>query len=210
MKKKQTPSSGKISVTSVIEHRKFKHQEKASYDKQQFTFSSSGGIKPNPSKVAVVELPKVDFTKNVTCPICLSWTSLNRFLISTKKGYDKGTGKCPECGFKVKMKTLFGLSKWTPEEYAEFVIKYPSGAFFAKVQKVPFNTWKDRLRLMGWSTPFWNRYNSLKAGIERPDEEEMRRINQQADEYERDWKDSDEREKFKAEFDRKQEGINWS
>lgn len=200
-KKKLAPSSGKISVQTASEAKKFKKHEKAEEDKQQRIFGADGAIKPNPSKFAVIEGPKIDFNKKVTCPICLSWGSLNKFLISTKKGYDKGSAKCPFCNRIVKIKTLFGLTTWTPEQYAHFVYTYPAGAFFAKVKEIPggFDKWKERLRIMKWSTQFWSQYRAEKA---ESGEETIRK----ADEYEADWADR-EKEAARKEFDKRQ--VEW-
>lgn len=105
---------------------------------------------------------------------CLSWAGLGKFLISTKKGYNKGQGNCPECHQNMKLKTLFGLGKWTPEQYAQFITEYPSGAFWKRVEKAGWEAWKSRLAIMKWTQPFWNEYKRLnpKEEDEKATEEE--------------------------------------
>lgn len=151
---------------------KWNREMKIKEAQAQMCFTTDGSLKHNESKLIKVEAPKIDFTKNVTCPFCLSWLPLGKFLISTKKGYNQGTGHCPICDQKMKMKTLFGLGKWTPEQYAQFITEYPTGAFWKKVKS--FEEWKKRLSLMKWSQPFWNEYKRLnpKMEDEKPTEEE--------------------------------------
>ena len=144
---------------------KYKREWGARDDKQQLVFSADGDLKSNEFKFAKVEEKKIDFTKKVTCPFCLSWLPLSKFIISTKEGYNQGLGKCSECGCGMRLKTLFALGKWSPEEYAKFVVEYPYGKFWAKINSI-FLTWKDRLELMGWTEKFWKEYHRLNPRID--------------------------------------------
>lgn len=179
-------------------HQKYPRQQHAKEDMQQTMFyqnpSNQVDFKGNPNKYAKIEEKKIDYTKKVTCPFCLSWMPLNHFLISGKKGINKGLGKCSECGAGMRLKTLFALGSWTPEEYAKFVVEYPYGAFFAKINK-NFGAWKARLQLMKWSERFWLEYRRLNPKLE--DEKEV------SPEENEDWNAYD-REQTKKEFERRQ------
>jgi transcription elongation factor Elf1 len=172
----------------------FKREFAAHEDKQQTQFTKSGAVVLNPNVNAKIEQKKIDFTKKVTCPFCLTWTQLSKFLISTKKGYNQGLGKCSECGHNMRLGTLFNLGRWTPEEYAKFVVEYPAGAFW---KRVPFETWKRRLFLMGWSERFWLEYRKLNPKKGEGVQEEAT-----AEENEL-WNDYD-RAEAKREFEKRQ------
>ena len=88
---------------------------------------------------------------------------LQKYLISTKKGYHQGLGLCPDCKNKMQFKSL--LADWTAEQYAEWVYPYSVDGFW---QKCKWTQWKERLAKMGWATLFWNKYKQLKA--ENPSE----------------------------------------
>lgn len=173
---------------------KFKHEPRKIVrmyprDKQQSVFGDDGSITQNTCPTAVIKPKPIDFTRKVTCPFCLTFDLLTHFLISTKKGYNQGTGHCPSCNQNMKMKTLLSMNKWTPEQYAQFVVDYPPGGFFNKVKAgCGFQTWFDRLKLITcyqkvngelkkttWSKPFWKEYRRLKPKEEettKEDEEE--------------------------------------
>lgn len=163
------------------EEPKFKHEPRIKVrmyptDKQQTVFGDNGAITENTCKTAITIQKTVDFTKKVTCPFCLTFDFLTKFLISTKKGYNQGTGHCPSCNLNMKMKTLLSMNKWTPEQYAQYIVDYPPGTFFNKIKKgCGFQTWFNRLKLIkcyqkvngqlkevSWSGPFWKEYRRLK------------------------------------------------
>ena len=142
---------------------KWNRETKIKEAQEQMIFTSTGALKHNESKLVKPTQPQIDFNKKVTCPFCLAWAGLGKFLISTKKGYNQGQGHCPECNQNMKLKTLFGLGKWPPEQYAQFVVEYPPGGFFDRIHKgVGFETWNQRLKIMKWSVPFWQEYRRLK------------------------------------------------
>jgi transcription elongation factor Elf1 len=135
-------------------------QERARRDSQQMVLKNSG-IDKNPSLYTVVESSMaINPKKKVTCPFCLGLEEFRKFLVSTKKGISTGTAKCPLCGVTFRMKSLVGMAKWTAEEYAKWVYNYSKEGFWSKVN---FNTWKGRLKLMGWTNDFWDAYNILKG-----------------------------------------------
>lgn len=166
--------------------------EKALYDKKQLIFTAQGSLKSNEFRFAKVEEKAIDFNKKVTCPFCLSWQTLNKFLISTKEGYHKGLGHCQECNQNVQFKTLFNLGQWTPEQYAKFVVDYPPAGFFKKIK---FDEWKNRLNLMKWGQRFWTEYRRLNPKIE----EESHATDEGDDDQ------SYDREELKREFERRQQ-----
>ena len=92
------------------------------------------------------------------CPFCLHLGKIDIFLISTAKGYHRGLGQCPECKNQFRWTTL--TAEWTPEQYAEWVYDYSQAGFW---QKIPYKTWSERLRKIGWSARFWRRYKQLKG-----------------------------------------------
>ena len=94
----------------------------------------------------------------VSCPFCLHTGKISEFLISTKKGYHKGLGLCPECKNKMQLRSL--TAEWTPEQYAEWCFRYSMDGFW---QKVPFKKWSDRLHKISWSYRFWAKYKQLKG-----------------------------------------------
>jgi hypothetical protein len=81
-------------------------------------------------------------------------------------------GKCPLCGQGVHLRTLKLMSTCTAKQYAEWVWPYSKFGFWKLVQLVPFSTWKDRLKLMGWTQEFWDRYKELKAAADKDDVQE--------------------------------------
>ena len=116
----------------------------------------------------------------VYCPFCLFYAKMGAFLISTKKGFHRGLGKCSDCNQKMQLRTL--TSEWTIEEYAEWCYNYSVSGFW---QKVPYQKWSSRLKKMGWAQKFWNRYKALKGGdVEESPEEYY--IRMQAEAYEAD------------------------
>lgn len=142
-----------------LEHRRYLRQEKSKEDKQQSILCVSG-IAPNPHHFAVKADLEIPYDKKVTCPFCLALGELNKFLTSTKKGISRSHVKCPFCHQGFLMRTLLLMTKWSAKEYAEWAQPYSHSGFW---QKVNFDVWKDRLRIIGWTEEFWNRYKELKT-----------------------------------------------
>lgn len=175
---KQIPIDGLLRNDSQIQHQRDIRLEKAKKDLRQTVFFQTEGkevsIKSNPHKFAIITEKGIDPFKNTTCPFCLGISRLRLFLISTKKGFDRGKGKCPLCGQGMRLQTLVKMETWKPEEYAAFVFGYRTSGFW---QKIDFATWKKRLGLMGWTQPFWDEYKRLRGdGSDALTEEEKRQV----------------------------------
>jgi len=186
-KLKHVPIFGTISRPSGRQVRKWHVQAKCSEDKEQMLFCQTAsqelGLKANPSKFATIAEKGIDPFEKTTCPFCLGLNPLRLFLISAKKGYDRGIGKCPLCDKKMKLSTIVKMETWTPEQYAAFVYDYRSSGFW---QKISFATWKKRLNMMNWGKRFWDEYKRLKGGF--LDDETERRYKELANEYEASFK----------------------
>ena len=113
------------------------------------------------------------------CPFCLHLDRLEKYMISTKKGYHQSMAQCPECKNKMLIRSL--TSKWTPEQYADWVYPYSVDGFW---QKCKYDIWKKRLYIIGWSTRFWNRYMQLK-GEPKPESYEEYVQRKQKEEWEK-------------------------
>jgi len=126
-------------------------------DKQQVRFGKQAEvIQPKPTETT--QFTSVNFNELVMCPFCLFQGKLSQFLISTKKGISQGKAQCPECHNGMLMKSLW--SDMNAKEYAKWVYGYSKSGFW---KKCPFNTWKARLKKVGWSYDFWNTYKGLKG-----------------------------------------------
>jgi hypothetical protein len=170
---------------SAADHRRYARQEKAKYILQQQIFAQEKGeltLKENPFKYAKLEEKGVDPTKSVTCPFCLGLEKLRLFLVSTKKGFDRGNGKCPLCGHRMRFQTLLKVMS-SPEQYAVFAFTYPAWSFWERVKHAGFNVWKRRLKMMDWTERFWDEYKRQRGDTE--EEEEERRLKNEVDAYER-------------------------
>jgi len=117
--------------------------------------TSPKGCKP---KQKPRTLQTYTITTPVLCPFCLHIGKINEFLISTKKGYHRNLGQCPECNNKMRLSTL--TAEWTPEQFAEFAYNYATSGYW---QKVPFKKFNNRLYKIGWAKKFWDRYKQLKG-----------------------------------------------
>ena len=127
----------------------------------------------------------IDPFLNVRCPFCLSHLPLTKFLITRydrkgrSKGFDRGKGKCPECGQGMRLQTFMSMRTWmlakAPEEgvllYAAWVYEYRRSGFFQKIKFAQFNS---MLKSMGWSRDFWDEYKRLKGDL--PSAEEQDRV----------------------------------
>ena len=180
MKPKHIPFSGRASRPSGLQMKKWRVQSKASEDKQQqvFCVTASQGVelKSNHNKFATITEKGIDPFLNVRCPFCLSHLPLTKFLITRydrkgrSKGFDRGKGKCPECGQGMRLQTLVSMRQWmlvkSPEEgvflYAAWVWEYRRSGFFQKIKFAQFNS---MLKSMGWSREFWDQYKRLKGDL---------------------------------------------
>jgi len=157
--------------------KKWKRERQASADKSQSTIAPYGkqGYK-------LKEAPPVTQTytidEPVMCPFCLHIGKINEFLLSTKKGFDKRLGQCPECENKMMIRSL--TAEWTPEQFAEWVYNYVESGYW---QKVKFDKFRERLNKIGWSYRFWTKYKQLKG--EEPTESYQKWLERkQREEYE--------------------------
>ena len=169
--------NGQAGKPSGKQLRKWRIQSSCGEDKAQMLFSQSSGqevvLKANPSKFVTITEKGIDPFKKTTCPFCLSFSQLRTFLISTKKGFDRGKGSCPICGLGMQLQTLVKMEKWTAKEYAEFVFNYRTSGFWQKIQPF-FQTWKKHLSMMGWTKEFWDEYKKRRDGVDLPDAETQR------------------------------------
>ncbi len=201
-KPKRIPMDGKLRHVSGLQVRAWRRQEKAGRDLQQTVFCPTASqdleLKGNPNRFATITEKGIDPFLNVRCPFCLSHMQLTKFLISLKskkgknKGYDRGKGKCPECGLGMQLKTLQKMRDWmlakTPEDgvkkYAAWVFEYRSSGFWQeKIDKyVGFEKFCSMLTSMKWADAFFKEYNRLKGDL--PDEETQKKYDALADAYE--------------------------
>jgi len=139
---------------------KWDREQKAKEDKQQTRLNPK-----SPSFIQVKQETKTEITQIHTgeyyCPFCLHVGKIEQYLISTKKGYHKGLGLCPECKNQMQFKSL--TAAWTPEQFAEWAYSYSASGYW---QKVPFSKFNERLRQIGWLERFWARYKQLKGSDE--------------------------------------------
>jgi len=156
---------------------KWKREQAALDDKKQSILNPQ-----LPDKVEMRRKNVVEFTAAHTglyrCPFCLHEAKIERFLISTKAGYHKGLGKCPECENQMQLKTL--TEKMTPEQFAEFALRYSTAGYW---QKVKFTVFNQRLKDLGAAVKFWKRYRELK-GEETTEGYEAYLMRKQQEEYE--------------------------
>ena len=145
----------------VMSHRKYVREQKAKSDEQQATLNPKNPSFIQHKKQIEVNIAET-FSATYRCPFCLGLNKINAYLISTKKGYNKGLGHCPECNNKMQLKTL--TAEMTPEQFAEFAFGYSSSGYW---QKVPFSKFNSRLKLIGWLERFWNEYRKLKGDSDK-------------------------------------------
>jgi len=149
-----------------MSHKKWRREQKAKDDNRQSRFTKTGTVQ-EPIKMTTIIGQVIPVTEQFSCPFCLGIYPLQKYLISTSKGYHRGLAKCPECGNQMRFESL--TKQWTPEQYAEWCYPYSASGFW---QKVPFTKWKDRLYKIGWSSRFWSRYRQLKGEDETPSYEQ--------------------------------------
>ena len=90
------------------------------------------------------------------CPFCLYIGAINEFYIQTKKGVSQKRARCPDCNTLMYMRSL--TKHMTVEEYAEWVFNYSLSGFW---KKCPYEKFKTRMKKLGWSRRFWDRYRAL-------------------------------------------------
>jgi len=136
---------------------KFKDQMKAKFDKRQTELApnTETGVK---EKTPTFNIQTANMTDIVTCPFCLYFGKIQEFLVSTKKGISQSKAACPQCKNGMMMRSL--ISEMSIEDYAEWCYEYSGSGFW---QKVPFRTWAERLRKLGWAYKFWKKYRQLKG-----------------------------------------------
>lgn len=127
-------------------------------DKKQVRFDDNGWL-VKPQSQPIIERAVINPNEEVMCPFCLFQAKLSRFFISNKKGISESNAMCPECKNGMRMRTL--LADMSADDYATFVFAYRRMGFW---QKCPFDSWRKRLKSIGWATPFWEKYKELKAG----------------------------------------------
>jgi transcription elongation factor Elf1 len=141
-----------------MEHQKYLRQERAKADKAQTRFTDQGFIfRPR----LIVKHEHLDINETVNCPFCLFEAPLRKFLVSTKKGLSVGKAKCPDCDNTMFMDTL--TAERTIQEYALWCFDYAKSDFWGKV---PFQKFKMRLKMLGVSQEFWDKYKQLKGTYE--------------------------------------------
>jgi len=119
------------------------------------------------------------YTGPFFCPYCLDIGRLGEFRVQVKRGWSQKMAKCPECNQRMRMTTL--TKDMTPEDYADWVFQMSFSGFW---QRVDFYEWNRRLRLLGWSYRFWQRYKQLKGeqGLEAQIKEMERQQKEWAEE----------------------------
>ncbi|MBU1067743.1 hypothetical protein KKE60_08145 [Patescibacteria group bacterium] len=137
--------------------RKYNREQKVKDDKQQTMLDPKSPSFIKSKKKVIISITET-YTGAYMCPFCLHSDRINAYLISTKKGYHKGLGHCPECNNQMQIKTL--TSDMTPEQFAQFAYEYSSQGYW---QKVKFEQFNNRLHAIGWSKRFWAKYRELKG-----------------------------------------------
>jgi len=157
--------------------KKYNREQRAKDDKQQTMLNPK-----SPSFIQSKKKPEIQITETYTgtymCPFCLHQDKINAYLISTKKGYHKGLGHCPECNNQMQIKTL--VADMTPEQFANFAFEYSMQGYWSKVKFKEFN---DRLYKIGWAERFWIEYKKLKGediGTEKYQDYLMRKQEEEA------------------------------
>ena len=140
-----------------MSHKKYVREQKAKTDEQQALLNPKNPSFIQPKHKIEVNMAET-FSGVYRCPFCLGLNKISAYLISTKKGYHKGLGHCPECNNQMQLKTL--TAEMTPEQFADFAFNYSSSGYW---QKVLFSKFNERLKLIGWLERFWTEYKKLKG-----------------------------------------------
>jgi transcription elongation factor Elf1 len=144
-------------MSTDLEHQRYLRQERAKQDKKQMIFGLEG-LQHRPG----VKVVSTMLNTICLCPFCFHQAKADEFVVSTKKGFHQGLGKCRACGNQSQWKNL--RARWTAESLADWVYAYRADGFWKKVKYQWFNAGLAR---MGWVEAFWNRYKQLKGS---PDE----------------------------------------
>lgn len=160
-----------------MSYKKYNREQAAKDDKQQMMLNPK-----SPSFIQSKKKPEIQVTEIYTgtymCPFCLHQDRIGAYLISTKKGYHKGLGHCPECNNQMQIKTL--TADMTSEQFANFAFEYSTQGYWSKVKFKEFN---DRLYKIGWLEQFWAEYKKLKgedSGTEKYQDYLMRKQEEEA------------------------------
>lgn len=138
----------------------WKEQQKVIEDAQQYVLNPDLSISVNPYKFAKKE-SNVKYDSIVLCPFCLTSDRLDKFVLR------KGLRVCPCCGSQLKLSTLTGINDIN--KFVEFVFNYRFNGFWGKicldkpVKETRFPTWNQRLRNLGLSLEFWEKYKAMKG-----------------------------------------------
>lgn len=174
---------------SIQEHKRYVRGEEVKHDKNQLMFSSSGQLKANPNIVIISHETLLPLDKQMSFPFCLGLSEFRKFLVSNKQGISRNLGKCPLCRNGLYLQSLFKMSKFTGKGYADWVFSYKG--FFKKIK---WNEWRGRLKLIGWTQEFWDRYHELKGEREEeggPEDSFMDYINRKGEEAAAEWNQQD-------------------
>lgn len=139
---------------------KWDREQTAKEDTQQAIFAD-GQVKLRPRSTVKVTA----HSKTAMCPFCFHAESLDKFAVSTKKGFHRSLGCCPACNKQSQLRNL--TAAWTPEGFAEWVYDYRADGFWRKV------TWpwfKAGLKRLGWTDRFWTKYKTLRGTSSEEDE----------------------------------------
>lgn len=146
--------------------KKMKREQKAYDDQAQAILAPE-----NPNFVRergrVITTASMAHTGKYMCPFCLHIGKLQQFLVSTKKGISQKTAKCPECHNTMRMKTL--TYDFTVEQFAKWCAEYALSGYW---QKVPFEKFNRRLKMLGIRYRFWKAYKTFKGEDEQPSYDE--------------------------------------
>jgi transcription elongation factor Elf1 len=91
------------------------------------------------------------------CPFCLWEGDIYAFRIKLKKGYSFKSAECPDCGAKMRMKSLTMDLK--PVDYAKWLYEYVK---FGGYSKIKWDKLKYRLKQMGIAKTFWEAWKLAK------------------------------------------------
>jgi len=150
-------------MIKMNDHKRYLIQERLKHDLEQ-TILSEKGITKNQNYLAQKMIQFKD-NQNVFCPFCLHRDLINKFLVSTKEGFSRRFGKCPECQNNMLLETLIRMLEMNAKGYADFVYNYPNAEFWRKVSP-KFDIWKKRLWNLNMANDFWEEYKQLKEGNE--------------------------------------------
>jgi hypothetical protein len=100
-----------------------------------------------------------DEKNNVMCPFCLHIGHQKDFLMYKDDKPITYRVKCPECEQTFLMKTL--MADMSVVEFADWVAEYARSGFWTKCS---FEKFTARLKLLGWSKTFWERYRAMTGG----------------------------------------------